>query len=262
MAKTLVIRGANFESNRLAAVEYPQNPCTGLTLDQSTASLTAIGETVTLTAATAPAGEDFTVTWTSSNASIASVSGGVVTAAGIGSATITAACGSFSATCAVTVTANMATANQVKMAGYYIDGNTKPSGGNGLPTLLTTAHVGALLSSTGTYTFYNKPGYYPYELPYGTNYVRITLPTGISMKMVEWFNRSTCVANTTACMLLGKLTTSDIPEYLSDGAYVFPVPSYEGYADVDAFAFSVQSLNEFTDEHFTGVTAEFLTAAP
>lgn len=56
----------------------------------------------TITATTTPAGES--VVWSSSNLSVATVSGGVVTAVGNGSCTITASSGSVSATCAVTVT--------------------------------------------------------------------------------------------------------------------------------------------------------------
>ena len=76
---------------------------TSVTLDRTTASLKA-GETVTLTATVNPSdATDKTVTWTTSDQSVATVSNGVVTAKKVGTATITAKAGSKTATCIVTV---------------------------------------------------------------------------------------------------------------------------------------------------------------
>lgn len=78
---------------------------TGITLDKTTAKLTE-GETVTLVATVAPDNAtDKTVTWTTSDASVATVTNGVVTAVKAGTATITAKAGDKSAICAVTVKA-------------------------------------------------------------------------------------------------------------------------------------------------------------
>ena len=64
---------------------------TGITLSQTEASMTVGGETLTLTATVAPDNAaDKTVTWTTSDASVATVADGVVTAVGAGTATITA----------------------------------------------------------------------------------------------------------------------------------------------------------------------------
>ena len=80
-------------------------PVTSVTLNKTTASLKA-GETVTLTATVKPDdATDKTVTWSTSDASVATVSDGVVTAKKMGSATITAKAGDKTATCAVTVVA-------------------------------------------------------------------------------------------------------------------------------------------------------------
>ena len=81
---------------------------TGITLSQTEAAMTVGGETLTLTATVAPDdATDKTVTWTTSNADIATVENGVVTAVAAGTATITVTTtdGSFTATCDVTVTA-------------------------------------------------------------------------------------------------------------------------------------------------------------
>lgn len=79
-------------------------PVTGITLNKQTASI-ARGASEQLTAALAPADADSTVTWTSSNPSVASVSAdGTVTANAAGSAVITATADGKSASCTVTVT--------------------------------------------------------------------------------------------------------------------------------------------------------------
>ena len=74
-------------------------------LDRTSAQLKA-GETVTLTATVKPDdATDKSVTWTTSDASVATVENGVVTAKKVGTATITAKAGDKEATCAITVVA-------------------------------------------------------------------------------------------------------------------------------------------------------------
>ena len=64
---------------------------TGITLSQTAASMTVGGETLTLTATVAPEdATDKTVTWTSSDPTVATVANGVLTAVAAGTATITA----------------------------------------------------------------------------------------------------------------------------------------------------------------------------
>ena len=77
---------------------------TSVTLDKTTLALVE-GEEATLTATVAPDNAtDKTVTWSTSDASIATVADGKVTAVKGGQATITAKAGDKSATCTVTVT--------------------------------------------------------------------------------------------------------------------------------------------------------------
>ena len=75
----------------------------GVTLNQATLALKT-GETGTLTATVQPSNAtNKTVTWSSSNTSVATVTNGTVTAVAEGTATITATAGGKSATCQVTV---------------------------------------------------------------------------------------------------------------------------------------------------------------
>ena len=80
-------------------------PVTSVTLNKTSASL-KVGETVTLSATVGPDdATDMTVTWTTSDATVATVSNGVVTAKKLGTATITAKAGDKTATCSITVVA-------------------------------------------------------------------------------------------------------------------------------------------------------------
>ena len=77
---------------------------TGITLSESSITLVAGGETATLTATVTPDNAtDKTVTWTSSDTSVATVEDGVVTPVAAGTATITAKAGDQTAECEVTV---------------------------------------------------------------------------------------------------------------------------------------------------------------
>ncbi len=78
-------------------------PCTAVTLDK-TAEL-EVGKSTTLTATTTPADTTDELTWKTSDASVATVANGKVTAVAVGTATITATCGDKTATCEVTVKA-------------------------------------------------------------------------------------------------------------------------------------------------------------
>ena len=84
-------------------VEKKYVPVTAVSLNQPELTMLADDE-ATLTATVKPDdATDRTVTWTSSNPSVASVSYGRISALKVGEATITASVGEFSATCKVTV---------------------------------------------------------------------------------------------------------------------------------------------------------------
>lgn len=103
MSKALVIKGANFSANKVETVTIgEQVPCTGISLSESAIALDTLNETVTLVATLTPSNTTDELSWASSDENVATVSDGVVTCVGVGSATITATCGTQTATCAVT----------------------------------------------------------------------------------------------------------------------------------------------------------------
>ena len=98
----LYVYGAEIEVTYTAEDVHP----TSVSVSPSTASIEQ-GETVQLTETVLPSNAtDKSVTWTSSNTSVATVSNGLVTGVSAGSATITCTTndGGLTATCAVTVT--------------------------------------------------------------------------------------------------------------------------------------------------------------
>lgn len=121
MAKTLVIKGANFSAVALDQVEFEQDiPCTGISLSPSSLTFDEVGEQKTLTAMLTPANTTDTLLWASSNENVATVSGGAVTIHGIGTAIITATCGNQSASVTITQT-SLIVSNIVTLTGKYPD---------------------------------------------------------------------------------------------------------------------------------------------
>ena len=93
----------------MCAVTVLDNPVTGITLDQTSASL-KVNESITLTATVSPTNAtDKTLTWSTSDESVATVSNGVVIAVKTGTATVTAQAGDKKATCSITVEATPVT---------------------------------------------------------------------------------------------------------------------------------------------------------
>lgn len=102
MARTLIIKNADFSINRLTTVEFSDVPCTGITFESNTIEVT--NQTpVTINYTLTPSDTTDIVVWTSSDTTVVSMTGNVMTIVGLGSATITATCGSYSATATITV---------------------------------------------------------------------------------------------------------------------------------------------------------------
>ena len=119
-------------------------PTTGITLDQTSGTLTE-GDTVTLTATVSPDNaSNKSVTWETSNSTVATVADGVVTALKAGTATITAktADGNFSATYTLTVEAVQVNYTNLVPTAQEV-GSAAPYNGTGY-------HDGKYLSTGGS----------------------------------------------------------------------------------------------------------------
>ena len=104
---TIIAQCGNIKAE--CAVIVSPIEATSIKLSQTSATLT-VGESVQLTATVSPDNAtDKSVTWSSSNTSVATVSNGKVTAVAVGSATITAQCGNVKAECTITVKATEVT---------------------------------------------------------------------------------------------------------------------------------------------------------
>lgn len=192
MSKALVIKGANFSVNKVATVELEdQIPCTGISLSANTITFTEIGDTETLTATVTPADTTDEVVWISSNEDCATVLNGVVTCVGVGSATITVACGAQSATCTVTAThtVDADTAYHVENGARYSGSMDLSAGKNHIGRASDTR--GRLYYSTvefGTYRAFTNTafdGQYVIPLPKGATKATITPPS--EMRSYSYF---------------------------------------------------------------------------
>lgn len=102
MAQTLVIKNANFSANKVTTVVFASIPCTGIAFSESSYTITN-QEPVEVEYTLTPANTTDTVTWSSSDTDVVTITDGVMTIVGIGSATITATCNGHTVTASVTV---------------------------------------------------------------------------------------------------------------------------------------------------------------
>lgn len=122
-------------------VTAPVINVSGITLSNTSLSLKA-GASAVLTATVTPAdASDKTVTWTSGNPSVATVSGGVVKAAANGTAVITAQAGDKKATCTVTVTTDATGVKLSKTSVTIVKGKTGTLTASVLPSTASNKTV-------------------------------------------------------------------------------------------------------------------------
>lgn len=138
MSKALVIKNVDFSVNKVATVVFNDKPCTAVSFVHDAETISSLG-TFTLSYTLTPADTTDSVMWSSSDSSVVSISSGVLTANGLGTANITITCGGCSATCAVTVdvvesltyivgTTNDVTLVSVSGNGTLIEGNSRSRG--------------------------------------------------------------------------------------------------------------------------------------
>lgn len=121
MSNALKIKGVDFSGNALDKVNFVGVvPCTAIAFDKSTLSFEKVGDTQTITATVTPSDTTDNVVWSSSDDNIATVVEGVVTIHGIGTATITATCGTQTATATINQTSIKAEGTFLKVDGQAL----------------------------------------------------------------------------------------------------------------------------------------------
>lgn len=257
MSKALVIKGANFAVNKVTTVVLDNPvPCTGLTLSQSSITFSAIGASVQLTAEKTPINTTDELTWVSSNEDTATVVNGLVTCVGVGTTTITATCGTQTATCEVTSVITVIADDT-----WHVDNGHNYNGSVSLPTknyiARSTNAAGRLFYSTvdvlGGYRAFTgsaNTGMYAIPFPNGTTKVTLISPSDavkyhIGIAVCDTLQKQTYVTGAAdGAAALAKfgsvifnatggeiVRTFNVADYIADGAngfvfsYTFVDPS-------------------------------------
>lgn len=234
MSIALVIPTADFSVNAMEQIVVTEPiPCTGITLNKASGSIDAIGGTLTLSATVIPSDTTDRIVWVSNDTDVATVSNGIVTAVGVGTATITATCGNYSASCDVTISVQLMWDG--KMIGAFPQGSGTATGGNGLGYVAETTNTrrGVIASLSGTLKLYRlvyDTQYYPIVLPKGTKTLNISIDSEekISLIKASYFSshESAPSGYSDYAQLLATETLTD--------TNVINIPSYEGLPKVDA----------------------------
>lgn len=269
MAKTLVIQNADFSANKVTTVSFGTVPCTGIELEESSYSLTnytpvTVGCTVT------PENTTDTVTWESSDTDVVTVSNGVITAVGLGSATITANCGSFSDTATVTVSIayvpsfTFASISRASEKTYVTAAGLSMARLSGWGSGSQKAQHNFVASSGGDII---GDIVYPILIPKGTKSVRINYGSGQSSNFYNdatsgvWWVSDTACGDTNfpnaATYVSGRIGfnprsgvpfTTNVPEGANALAFVFQLNSSQA-----------EGTNANTLAETLGITLEFLS---
>ena len=194
MSKALIIKGANFALNKVETIVISDpKPCAGISLSQNSINMASLGSTSTISATVMPNDTTDSVIWISSNENVATVSNGVVTAVGVGSATITASCGTHTATCTVAITDTIILNNAYSVfGGYKYSGSLDLKNGKNHVGFAVEAAAelfydpnntlnGYRASVTNTSTRELFADKYPMPIPQGTNTITVNVsPTVIA----------------------------------------------------------------------------------
>lgn len=227
MSKALVIKGASFAANKVKTIVINQPiPCTGISLSPTAITLTTIGATQQLTATLTPVDTTESLTFVSSNPEIATVSDtGLVTSLGVGSVTITAMCGTQSATCVCTLTESYVIDTK-----YHAQNFAAYSGSMDLNADPPKNHIGINTSSTRGRLYYStenilggyrvfvgggQEGKYAIPLPKGATAVTVMPPEGLQSHqqfvLANSMEKQTYISGADGNAALGIKAWSEVP---------------------------------------------------
>lgn len=264
MAKTFVVSGVDYSTKALDTVSFINNnsvPCTAIELSSSTATVTNLTNgSITLTTTVTPSNTTDTVSWQSSDPTIISVTNGVLTAVAAGTATITATCGSYSATC--TATSRIFLVNNIlKIAGLWAGCDSYyKSGGTGLPYTDPSASRGIIVSSTGTLTVYDKD-YYPFPIPSWATKIHVDVGSAslVDSSMIACSSTQAVSGNSTVALAIENVTATTSGTILE---YAIPVET-GNIPQVDCAIIVLRESNysTVTDAMLEQVIVEFINDA-
>lgn len=267
MAKTLIIKGADFEANKLDTVYFGEIPCTGISL-AGTASISGLDKTATLVPTLTPENTTDAVTWSSSDPDIVSVVGGVVTSHRPGTATITATCGQYSASCAVTVSIEIVAAKNGLIQINYSAGLVDFAG---LTNTATGRYIGMGSSENGYPALGSEESgdfaaIYPYPIPNGAKTITVE-KQGLAPLIVYYASneksteQSVVKLRDCAKVLDGETATGGTPYSISAWTFnsrTFEIPDIDG---IDSFTlgFYTNTATDYTnfDPSDTGIEITF-----
>lgn len=146
-------------------------PCTGITLSSNSLTFTN-NNSRTLTATVTPSNTTDTVSWSTNRSSVATVSNGVVTPQSNGSATITASCGSHSASCNITVNIDSGSGGGGSTGGGTV--SNESSWANGVPYTFNWVDGEYVSNNTGEFRTYNGDSRTPKLYCYGASTIEVT----------------------------------------------------------------------------------------
>lgn len=249
MAKTLIIKSADFSANKVATVSFDGKPCTDIEINDASYSLTSIGGTQNVDYTVTPADTTDEISWNSSDETVATVANGVITAVGLGTATITVTCGSYSDTCSVSVSAAY---NPTWIIGKHA---YKAQTAQPVMDYLGSMALGAAAfgsATSGTYQIYGTSGAYPYPIPEGATKISITAS---DMYIGMWFSDSSTSSYSSSASIVGDGNNASSSAGVAD-SHTYTIP--EG-ADCFAMTVRLKSGSNITESDLANVAVSFLT---
>lgn len=217
MGKALVVKNVDFSGNALAQVTIEADvPCTALALNKNSVTFDTLGQTETIVATPTPANTTDIILWESSNSNVVSVQNGTLTANGIGTATITALCGTASASINVTITL-LKMNDIVIVQGYYPASSNEIDNAIGIWVLSSQYTVGQSYDADDN----------GYHIVYGSSkqVQGIIVPYGATKAKICGENPSN--------RIYGKVLIGDgaDPVTISGNAYAKYLTAYDNYLD-------------------------------
>ena len=235
---------------------------TGVTVSPTTASL-EVGETVQLTETVAPSNAtDKTVSWSTSNSSVATVNNGLVTAVGQGNATITVTTndGNKTATCTVTVTP--AVTYDYKLATTMVVGKKYliANGNTGSVRLLTNESGGSRQLVGAAATVSSNKISITSAIKSKAEFECVRYTTGNDNTITVKNNNQYLYSDNSSGLRMNVPTTLDrFWHYKNNKFWQFKSTTTDGYDDTSSeykYYLELNSSNNFTDNHVTTTSIE------